>query len=112
MSEPTPLPVRLHVPPDLVAGTYANFAAVWHSPHEFTLDFGVSDMETTDPDGAPFLPVNVVARIKVPPSLIFEIARTIADNLDRYEQRFGPIRPPSPTGPSGPTGADDPGDQG
>ncbi len=88
------VPMRINVPESELTGTYANFAAVWHSPHEFTLDFGVADMETTTPDGETFVPVKVVARLKVPPSVIFEIARVIAENVDKYERQFGAIRQP------------------
>jgi hypothetical protein len=30
---------RLYLPADLESGAYANFLAVWHTVHEFTLDF-------------------------------------------------------------------------
>ena len=33
----------------------------------------------------------VVARIKVPTQVIFQLARAIADNVDRYEQQYGSI---------------------
>ncbi len=32
----------VRVPGELEAGAYANFMAVWHTPHEFTLDFAVT----------------------------------------------------------------------
>ena len=31
-----------HVPEALQTGTYANFLGVWHTGHEFTLDFSVT----------------------------------------------------------------------
>jgi hypothetical protein len=33
--------MQFEVPDDLVAGAYSNVMGVWHTPYEFTLDFGV-----------------------------------------------------------------------
>jgi hypothetical protein len=83
--------VRMEIADDKKAGVYANVAAVWHGPYEFTLDFGVAGMPEHDASGELFVPTPVVARVKVPTSVIFEIARAIADNVDRYEKTYGPI---------------------
>ena len=63
--------VRMEIPDELKAGVYANVAAIWHGPYEFTLDFGVAGMPEHDANG--------------------EIARAIAENVDRYEASYGPI---------------------
>lgn len=83
----------MQVPPDLANGVFADFVGVWHNPYGFTLDFGVFGMASPDAAGKTVLPASVVARIKVPPGLIFQIAQAIADNVDKYEQSFGPITP-------------------
>jgi hypothetical protein len=79
--------VRMEIPDDMKAGVYAN----WHGPYEFTLDFGVAGMPEHDQNGELVVPTPVVARVKVPTSVIFEIARAIAENVDRYEASYGPI---------------------
>ena len=83
--------VRMEISDKKKAGVYANVAAIWHGPYEFTLDFGVAGMPEHDESGELFVPTPVVARVKVPTSVIFEIARAIAENVDRYEKAYGPI---------------------
>jgi hypothetical protein len=39
-------------------------------------------------------PHRLVARVRVPPTSVFEIIQTISQNLAMYEQKFGPIRTP------------------
>jgi hypothetical protein len=39
-------------------------------------------------------PHRLVARVRVPPTSLFDIIRTISQNLAMYEQKFGPIRTP------------------
>jgi hypothetical protein len=48
-------------------------------------------MPEHDANGELVVPTPVVARVKVPTSVIFEIARAIAENVDRYEASYGPI---------------------
>jgi hypothetical protein len=48
-------------------------------------------MPEHDQNGELVVPTPVVARVKVPTSVIFEIARAIAENVDRYEASYGPI---------------------
>jgi hypothetical protein len=40
--EADPHDVELELPPELAGGVYANVLSAWHSPHEFTLDFGIT----------------------------------------------------------------------
>ncbi len=51
--------------------------------------------QTEAPEGAAALiPCRIVARIKVPPTVVFDILRAVNENLGRYEAAFGAIRPP------------------
>jgi hypothetical protein len=106
-----------HADPALEAGAYASGLAIWHTMHEFTFDFFVSSnppAETRTADGEVVIraPHRLVARVRVPPTSVFDIIRTISQNLALYEQKFGPIRTPAsdaplypPEGPgSGPAG--------
>ena len=79
--------LALSISPDLVGGVYSDVVAVWHNQHTFTLDF----ITQTQPGGPGGAQGQVVARVRVPPAVIFQIARAIADNVDKYEQQFGKI---------------------
>ena len=64
---------EIDVPPELEGGVYANFLGTWHTAHEFTLDFAA-----------------------VPPTVVFNMIRTIHANMTLYEETFGAIRYPEP----------------
>lgn len=88
---------QVEVPPQEIGGRYANFLGVWHTPHEFTLDFAVTQPPQGDPedaDGPVVVPLHVTARVKIPPSLVFDILRALNENMTRYEDTFGPIHRP------------------
>lgn len=73
-------------------GTYANFLGVWHTAHEFTLDFAVTQppslAQTQDGQTVTRVPCQVVSRIKVPPTVLFDFLRTLNENLSNWEQNF------------------------
>lgn len=86
------LQVEIRVPPDLEGGSYSNFVGVWHTPHEFTIDF--CSTQPNNPGEELKLSAVAVSRVKLPPSLVFDVLRALSDNLDKYEKTFGPIRRP------------------
>ena len=126
MSEPPGQPrieFEPHADPALEAGCYANGLAIWHTIHEFTFDFFVSsqppsEARTTDGELVIRAPHRLVARVRIPPTSVFDIIRTVSQNLALYEQKFGPIRTPGgepplyppeePGGPPGQPGAQPP----
>ncbi|MEO5899400.1 MAG: DUF3467 domain-containing protein [Ilumatobacteraceae bacterium] len=69
---------------------YANVARVWHTPFEFTLDFGVVGPSHDSTEGL-VVPVTRVTSVKIPTSVIFTLARAIAENVDAFENTYGPI---------------------
>jgi hypothetical protein len=89
---------NIQVPPDLEGGSYANFLSVWHTGHEFTLDFSVTQPPQVpeNPQGAVTIPCRVVARVKIPPSLIFDMLRALNEDMTKYETVFGEIQKPEP----------------
>ena len=92
-----PTQYELRVPPELEGGVFANFLGVWHTAHEFTLDFAATlPAEPTETPDGPIIrvPCRVTARIKVPPTLVFEILKALNTNMTGYEERFGEIRRP------------------
>ncbi len=81
-----------------VIGVYSNFLGVWHTAHEFTLDFAVTQpaMAGADEEGNALtrVPCQVVARVRVPPTVVFDFLRTINENLSTYETSYGAIQRP------------------
>ena len=72
-------------------------ARLWtFSPLDFTLDFvvGLLQGEGQLPDGQRVivLPEEVVARIRVNPSLVWQFARTLTDAMQDYEDVFAVLR--------------------
>ncbi len=103
MSEQADQPIanfRIDVPEEEVAGHYANFLSVWHTGHEFTLDFAstqppqVAEEDADEGGAGVVIPCHVVARVKIPVSLVFDVIRTLNENMTRYEEKFGGISAP------------------
>jgi hypothetical protein len=92
----TPANFGLQVPPDVEAGVYSNFLGVWHSGHEFTLDFATTQPSRVGEDGTVVIPCLVVSRIKVPPTLLFDIIKTLNENMTKFEGAFGEIQSREP----------------
>jgi hypothetical protein len=96
--EADPLDLEFELPPELEGDVYANVLSAWHSPHEFTLDFGVTH-RLESPDRADFESEltragRVVGRIRIPLTLMFDFIREMNGSLTHYEQRYGEIRKP------------------
>ena len=89
-----PQQIQIQVPDEVQGGVYANMAVVWHTPTDFTIDFAVTAPPTAGPEGQPVVPARVVARVKFPPSQIFQLLQAINANMTNYEAAFGPIATP------------------
>lgn len=92
---------EVQVPDHLEVGQYANFLAVWHSPHDFTLDFAVTGQGAPTDEGRVTVPCRVIARIKIPPTVAEAMLQALAANVSRYEEAAGPIRKPGEKMPPG-----------
>ncbi len=81
--------LNVGVPEDQAIGHYANLIGVWHTPHEFAIDFCVIQ---------PFLPggpgAQVVSRVRIPPTIVFDLLKTLSQNLTEYEKSHGEIQRP------------------
>jgi hypothetical protein len=91
----------------MVGGVYANVLAIWHTAHEFTLDFLVSSQPAQPgetPEGEPIVqvPQRLVARVRIPPGVIFDVLRALNENMTNYEQTFGQIHRPGEGPPTYP----------
>ncbi len=87
---------QVRTPEKWHTGVYANGVGVWFTQTDFTLDFVVNLPPEVgqDPEGNQLLvsPQQVVARVKLPPPLVFQVMRNLSTNLDRYEQQYGAIQ--------------------
>ncbi len=91
---PQPQGVNVVVPDDQVAGHYANVVGAWHTPHEFAVDFAVIQPFVGGAPGS--MQARVVTRVRIPPTIVFDLLRAINDNLAQYEETFGEIKRPEP----------------
>jgi hypothetical protein len=77
---------------------YANILGVWFSPYEFALDWGLTEPvapdDPEDPNSPLRIPVSLVARVRLPTSLVFDVLRSLNHAMTRYEAMFGEIRRP------------------
>ena len=98
----TPRTFKIDLPPTAVAGLFADFASVWHTPNVFVMDFVAltqPPQPTTDAEtGAEsiLVPGQVVSRICIPPEQVFELAKALAQQLEAWERETGKKAPEKP----------------
>lgn len=91
---------EIDLPTEVIAGTYADFANVWHTSNVFVMDFVTlarPPREEKDPEtgnSRTVVPARVVSRIRIPPEQVFELAKALTQQLEFWEQETG-RRPPS-----------------
>jgi hypothetical protein len=100
MADLHPESLVFSVPPEQEAGAYANAFTIWHTPYDFTIDFAATQYpEPSDPDDAESRPVadaRVVARVRIPPTLAFDLIQMINRRMATYEANWGEIVVPEP----------------
>jgi hypothetical protein len=75
---------QIMIDPAHMAGVWANFARVSHSPYEFTLDFARLDYGVSPPQGI------VVARVSLSPLLVTQLIEALGTNWATYAERSMP----------------------
>lgn len=94
MSDEAPRQFEIDMPPKAVAGSYADFANVWHTTDVFVMDF-VSLVrpphEGVDAEGnrITVVPGQVVQRVRIPPEQVFELAKALTQQLEFWERETG-----------------------
>ncbi len=73
--------VEIFFPDDLKKGAYANTIVITHTSEEFILDF-----LSVAPRGG-----SVVARIFITPTHMKRLVKAVANNFEKYEQKFGEV---------------------
>ena len=79
MSKKNEVPIKM--PEEILGGVYANQMMISHTREEFVLDY----INLFPPTGV------VNARVIVSPGHLKRMIRALADNLARYEKRFGQV---------------------
>ena len=74
--------IEIKLPEGLAGGVYANNMVVAHTREEFVLDF----MTLYNPRAGV-----VTARVILSPGHLKRVVRALAENLTRYEARFGEL---------------------
>ncbi len=77
--------VSIRLPPELEGGCWANFAAVAHSPYEFTLDFVRMNFDGSEPRNGV-----VVQRIHMSPLFVQQLIDALQDNWKKYAAKAMP----------------------
>jgi hypothetical protein len=77
--------INIHFSPEIMAGSYANFANVSHSDYEFTITFARVDHEVDDEE----IPGVVVSRINLSAKFMRELIDAMGDNYSKWETREG-----------------------
>jgi Protein of unknown function (DUF3467) len=84
--------VEITVPPDHEVGVHASFASVWRTQDSFVIDFSTEvrppEVEEDPESGTPYLhvPARVVARVRIPPGQVWELMKSLEQNLSAYER--------------------------
>ena len=89
---------QISLPDDQAGGVWANFAAVSHSPYEFTIDFVRLDFARTHEGQTPG---NVVARVNLSPLMVTQLMEALEGNWQRYAARAMPSDVNDPGRPDG-----------
>lgn len=80
--------INVQVNDDIKHGIYANFLVTSHGPHEFTLDF-CQLMPGGQPDK---VNAEVVARVRIAPTMVAKVIQALNTNLTNYEEKFGQVK--------------------
>lgn len=92
---------QIDLPPDQAHGVFADFASVWHTPNVFVMDYvALTKPPTPGEDAEGNQAVNVagqvVSRIRIPPEQVFELAKALTQQLEKWEQETGRTPPKRP----------------
>lgn len=78
---------EITVPESMSGGVWANFAAVSHSPYEFTIDFVRLDFAHSSDN---VMPGQVVARVNLSPLMVTQLLEALETNWSKYADRALP----------------------
>jgi hypothetical protein len=77
--------INIQLPPELIGGTYANFANITFSQYEFTITFARVEHEVEEG----LVPGMVVSRINASPKFVEELIAALQDSWSKFQTREG-----------------------
>ena len=96
VDQPDPMPrhrVEIVTPDSQIAGVAADLVGVWHTAESFVLDFSAfadpARLEREDGIDVLVQRAQVVARVRIPPSQVFEIMKALEQQLTAWEHETG-----------------------
>ena len=75
--------MQINIDPETSKGKYSNLAIIAHTPVEFVVDFASNLPGSPQPQ--------IVSRIIMTPFHAKRLLTALADNVAKYEGKFGPI---------------------
>ncbi|MCH2211505.1 MAG: DUF3467 domain-containing protein [Fuerstiella sp.] len=87
------------VPANVARGIFSTGVAVLQGNHEFIVDFLLQMQQ----------PQQVAARVILPPAVVRQFLQALAENITKYESRFGAIVLPTAQPPAAPATFEQPG---
>ena len=93
---------EIDLPTEVIAGTYADFANVWHTSTVFVMDFVTlarpprEEVDSETGERKTVVPARVISRIRIPPEQVFELAKALTQQLEFWEQETGRRTPSGP----------------
>jgi hypothetical protein len=70
-------------------GVYADFVRAWHTKDAFVLDFASLMEPAAQTDDGVLIKANVVSRVRIPPSQVFELMKALEAQLSAWEKETG-----------------------
>ena len=95
--------LNITIPDSAVAGLYADFVSVWHTPNIFVMDFAAIAQPPTTATNTDTgmveitIPGQIIQRVRIPPEQVFELAKALTQQLEAWEQESGRRTPFDPT---------------
>lgn len=100
VTDESPLPqIAVNLPPEQEIGVFADFAAVWHNPTSFVIDFlslVAPPQQQVGPDGetVPVVSARVATRVRLPAEQIFRVIGALQEQADQWLAQSGKEEPP------------------
>ncbi len=104
MEDPKPaqaMGLNINLPSGMEVGVYADFAAVWHTPGAFVVDFIVAKQppipqigQDGQPTGQQVFDGQVSARVRIPPEQVNPIIKALTEQLSHWLDETGRSEPP------------------
>lgn len=87
------------MPESQIAGVHADLVGVWHTPDSFVMDFSAlaepPQLHQESRQDIVMQHAQIVARVRIPPSQVFEIMKALEQQLSAWERETGQGAPPA-----------------